>query len=390
MILLVLSYLAFAVLGLRESLLGASWPLMAGDLHAALTDAGTVSLVMSLATILASLVSHRVLRRFGMQRTTGTALSVMGIALVGIACAPSLGWVVGWAALLGIGPGLAEPSINYHMAANHSAASMSGLHCSWGVGALASPLLIAQIHGMGSGGWRAGYRMIAVMQLCAAVLFFLASFFAKRTAAPALGMQQEESPPVGGMLSILRKRGAVWVAVSVVMCCALETTIALWGTSYLVQARGLSGDTAARWLSAFFVGITASRLACGLLAHSLKAYRLILCGIGVVMCGLVMLLLLRGQNGGLAAFILLGAGIAPIYPTILHQVPVYFGAENTQAAMSVISAITYSSITLLPFASGLLFARVSFEQMPLLLLGYALLLLLAVCRRSANSSNGQG
>ena len=58
-------YLSFISLGLPDSLLGAAWPVMSGELGAPIGLAGVISLIISAGTIVSSLLSDRLTKRFG-------------------------------------------------------------------------------------------------------------------------------------------------------------------------------------------------------------------------------------------------------------------------------------------------------------------------------------
>lgn len=100
---LVVIYLAFISLGLPDPMLGAAWPLMQVDFGAPLEAAGAVSMVISGGTILSSLLSGRLIARFGNGRLTLFSVMLTAAALVGFALAPSFGWLVVLAVPYGLG-----------------------------------------------------------------------------------------------------------------------------------------------------------------------------------------------------------------------------------------------------------------------------------------------
>ena len=58
---------------------------------------------------------------------------------------------------------------------------------------------------------------------------------------------------------------------------ALESTCLIWGSTFLVEAKGLSADTAAKMITFYFVGMAVGRLLSGILTirfSSLLPYRL--------------------------------------------------------------------------------------------------------------------
>src|SRR5690625_2355382 len=68
--LLIIIYLAFIILGLPDSRLGTAWPFMQQELGAPLETAGVISMIISVGTILSSLISGRLLKRYGTGNVT--------------------------------------------------------------------------------------------------------------------------------------------------------------------------------------------------------------------------------------------------------------------------------------------------------------------------------
>ena len=72
-LLLAIIYLAFISLGLPDALLGSAWPTMYQELSVPVSFAGGISMIIAAGTIISSLQSDRLTRRFG----TVTAFSVL-------------------------------------------------------------------------------------------------------------------------------------------------------------------------------------------------------------------------------------------------------------------------------------------------------------------------
>ena len=79
-LLLALIYLAFISLGLPDSLLGAAWPSMYPMLGVPVSFAGVISMTISVNTVISSLFSDRLTKRFGAAKVT--AVSDAGIFVV--------------------------------------------------------------------------------------------------------------------------------------------------------------------------------------------------------------------------------------------------------------------------------------------------------------------
>src|SRR5699024_2229783 len=132
------------------------------DLSAPLAAAGILSMIVSFGTIVYSLMSNRLVRRFGTGRITVVSVFMTAAALLGFSFAPSL-WVLCLLAVpLGLGAGSIDAALNNFVALHYSARQMSFLHCFWGIGVTVSPIIMAAcIAGVG---WRGGYRVVSGLQ----------------------------------------------------------------------------------------------------------------------------------------------------------------------------------------------------------------------------------
>ncbi|UUZ79088.1 MFS transporter [Paenibacillus sp. P26] len=136
-------YLAFISLGLPDSLLGSAWPVMQPELGAPLETAGLLFMVIAVGTIVSSLASGAVLKRFGTGKVTLVSCIMTAVALLGFAYAPSIVWLWLCAIPLGLGAGSVDAGLNHYVAAHYKAHHMSWLHCFWGVGATLGPVIMA-------------------------------------------------------------------------------------------------------------------------------------------------------------------------------------------------------------------------------------------------------
>ena len=97
---------------------------------------------------------------------------------------------------------------------------------------------------------------------------------------------------------------------------------------------------------------------------------------GIALVGVLALALPLGGTAACVGLAIIGLGCAPIYPSIIHSTPAYFGPERSQAMIGVQMASAYTGSCLMPPAFGLLANHVSIGLLPVYLL--AVLLLMAV------------
>jgi len=369
--LLVIIYIAFISLGLPDSLLGSAWPVMRVDLSASFETAGYAAMMAQGGTILSSLLSSRLIARFGTGRVTVTSVAMTAIALVGYSLAPNV-WALYLCAIpLGLGAGSVDVALNNFVALHYKAKHMNWLHCFWGIGATVGPMILATQLGR-QGGWRAGYVIIAILQgaLVAALLGTLRLW--KR--APGA----ESAGGAGGFVGnreALRLPHMKLALVGFAFFCATEATGGLWTASYFTAVKGLPAATGALIASAYYGAITAGRLLSGFATFKLSNAALIRAGQLVCAGGAVLIALPLPTPLNVAGALLVGLGTAPIFPSMLHETPRRFGLRASQAAISLEMAFTYVGNTLAPPLFGLAarFAGVALYPYAILLLTLVML-----------------
>lgn len=361
---LLIIYLAFISLGLPDSLLGASWPVMHADLNAPLGTAGVLYMIVAAGTIVSSLASGAVLRRFGTGKVAAISCVMTAGALLGFSQSPSLVWLVLFAIPLGLGGGSVDAGLNNYVAEHYEARHMSWLHCFWGVGATLGPMIMASyIGGAGSGSWRDGYLAVAGIQFVLVVILFatlpLWARVARSRRSTSAHQEAEEavlseSDADTRPIKPLQVKGVKLALVSFLFYCGVESTAGLWGSSYLVGVKGLSAATAAQWVSMYYLGITVGRLITGFITFKVGNRALIRCGQSTALAGAALLVLPLPAGFSFAGLMIVGLGLAPIYPCMLHETPVRFGKRHAPSIMGYQMAVAYTGSTLMPPLLGFL------------------------------------
>ncbi|MCL2010497.1 MAG: MFS transporter [Synergistaceae bacterium] len=372
-LLLVIIYLAFISLGLPDSLLGSAWPSMYGGLGVSIDSAGVISMIISGGTILSSLLSGQVIKRFGTGMVTLVSVAMTAGALIGFSLSGSFVTLCLCAVPLGLGAGSVDAALNNFVALHYKAKHMSWLHCFWGVGASGGPIIMSfSLARLQS--WNAGYMAVGIIQLAfvSALLFSLPLW--KKAQFPT-GKNEGTHQEVLSLRQLIGLPGAKQALTAFFCYCSIETTVGLWGSSYLTTIRGIPAETAARWISLYFFGITFGRLLSGFLTAKLRHKQMVQLGQLLIGAGVTALLLPIQGNFILAALFLVGLGCAPIYPSLIHETPVNFGSRHSQAMIGVQMACAYVGTTFMPPLFGVLGARVSFKLFPFFI---GLLLLLMI------------
>lgn len=365
-LLLIIIYVAFISLGLPDSMLGAAWPVMQGELGLPLAGAGLVSMIVSGSTIISSLFSGILIRRLGTGKLTLISVLMTALALLGYSFSQNYLWLCLIAFPLGLGAGSVDAALNDFVARNFAARHMNWLHSFWGVGATTGPLIMAFMLNQ-TGRWQMGYRTVAIVQFTlVAILAISLPLWQRFTSPPS-----PQPATSGGKKQQIR--GMTPNLVAFFAYCAVEASTGLWAASFLVEQRGLSRVLAAGGASAYYLGITLGRFLNGFLSSHFEARNLVRGGQAMILLG-VGLMFLPFPILSLAGLLIIGLGCAPIYPTLLHETPRRFGAQNSASLMGLQMAVAYCGLTLMPPLLGLIVDRFGLQLYPLGLLLLALTL----------------
>lgn len=366
-LLLAVIYMSFISLGLPDGLLGAAWPSMYEKLGVDVSWAGIITILIAAGTVISSLMSDRLTRKFGTGLVTAVSVGLTALSLLGFSMADSF-WMLCMIALpYGLGAGSVDASLNNYVALHYASRHMSWLHCMWGVGATVGPYVMGAAL-TGGFGWQSGYRWIGILQVVlTAGLFLSLPLWKKRPAAVDESGNAVEEKPLS-LAQTVKLTGAKEVLLMFFCYCAIEQTAGLWAASYLVFQHGMDAETAASWASMFFLGMTVGRFLSGFLTMRFNDTQMIRLGEGIVVIGIAFLFLPLGQVTALVGLILVGLGCAPIYPSVIHSTPDHFGLEKSQAVIGVQMASAYVGICLMPPLFGLIAEHISIALLPVYLL----------------------
>lgn len=403
--LLPIIYLAFISLGLPDSAIGSAWPTMAPSLGAGISWVGVVTMIISAGTIVSSLMSARVVERFGTGRVTVASVALTAAALVGFSQSQAFWQLCLWAVPYGLGAGAVDAALNAYVAVHYESQHMSWLHCMWGVGASGGPMIMAQC--LERSDWSTGFFVLGGIQVAIAVVLTLslplwrdrklplvsgrrAGREAASGAAPEAALPRGEAAHGAGARALpgataapetsevpgaaaasgaggtsdgtrgklparrtraqlLRIPGVKAVLVSFFCYSAFEATCGNWAATFCTLARGIDAQTAASWAALFYMGITAGRAVSGFISLKVNDRNMIRLGQALIAVAFVCVLM-PGDTALFAGLVLMGCGCAPIYPSTIHATPARFGEElaleltGMQMAFAYIGSLAMSPL----------------------------------------------
>ncbi len=377
-LLLVVIYIAFIGLGLPDSLLGAAWPVAHIDLGAAVPLAGIVSIVSAGGTVLSSLLSERMIRRFGTGVVTAVSVLMTSLALMGMGFVQQFWVVLVLAIPLGLGAGTVDAALNNFVALHYKATHMNWLHCFWGVGATAGPMIMSLY--LAQNFWHGAYRTVSLTLLGIAGILACSLPLWKHMGHKLNTVTEGKHTEIVPRRVLLRRPGAVFMCIAFFTYCAAEYATGLWASTYFVNVKGIAPDIAASWASMFFLGITAGRFLSGFAALRLSDRALVRIGEGMILVGVLILLLPVPNALLIAGLLLIGLGCAPIFPSLLDDTPQLFGAQHSQGMMGLQLASAYAGGTLMAPMFGWISPVIGLGAWPWYLLAIFVLMIVATER----------
>ena len=390
--LLLIIYLSFISLGLPDALLGSAWPIMHEELKVPLSYSGSVYMLISCCTILSSLKSESLNRRFGTGKITAFSVLLTALAIFGFSMSRSFYTLLLFAIPYGLGAGSVDAALNHYVALHYSSRHMNWLHCMWGIGASIGPYIMGFVLQRGFS-WSKGYLLIGILQAGLTFLLFLSLGLWKEKEEDMNDLvkvemhEGEEGKKALSFREILRIPGAKECIASFFFYCAIEQTIGLWSGSFMVYSLRIDAKLAASLVALFYFGITFGRFLAGIFSAKWKDEELILGGIAILFLGIVLLFPAGLFSGNrlfgmelrqifvVLSLLFMGLGCAPIYPAIIHSTPYNFGAENTSALIGKQMASAYIGSLSLPPIFGVLAKNFGTELFPFyaVVLGIAML-----------------
>ena len=352
-LLVLVIFIAYVGLGIPDSLFGTAWPAIYQEFNLPIATQSAVTILISSGTIFSSLMSGRLINRFGTGIVTAISTTITALALLGFAFSNHLAFLCLCAVPLGLGAGAIDVAQNNYVANHYNARIMNWLHCFYGVGVALSPFLMSL--GIKTGDWRMGYIFACIVQSIISVVTICAIPLWKKV-HPNQIVSVEEAKKRNVSLVKLAKIPAVRATWLIFMfSCGIESVCTSWGSTFLVESKGVEPSISAQMVALYFIGLTLGRFVSGMVSSKVSPWNTLYvsCGLQVVA---IVLLIIPVNNVVLACMglFLMGFSIGPVYPNMTYLTPVHFGEQLSQAVIGSQMALTYLSVMLMPLAFGLL------------------------------------
>jgi FHS family glucose/mannose:H+ symporter-like MFS transporter len=294
-----LLYLNFVLTGTATTLLGPLIPLLVK--RCLMSDAGVGWLVAAqfAGQFAGALFANRNLRR---SLLAGMPLISLGVgALAFSSC--SLSYFC--AACYGVGLGLDISAVNLIIASQQSelrAYSLTLLNFLWGVGAVASPVLVA---------WAQHYQLLSWSLLGLGVAFFALWLIMIRSDISL--PPQHETGSAGTWYS----RPLLFFGTLFFLYVGVETSVGAWTALYATRMPHGNESIAASAVGCFWLALLSGRLINAALLRRIPELPLYTLSLAIMLGGLSLFLFSRSSMQVVLAASVTGLGLAPLFPLIM-------------------------------------------------------------------------
>jgi fucose permease len=324
---------SFALTGVLQAIGGALLPSLASTFHLKDNQSGVLFLLYFAGTSLGAFFCRGNYARSIALGFAAMAACCLGVAAAGLTFLPPL------FLLLGISVGVPMSGVSLFAGRNFGercAPTLTFLNFSWSAGALAAPLLAAQV--LLHHTYRAAYVVLAM---------------ASAVAALACWLQIRDAPEIARSASSAQGfpnlRLIVVFAIAAFLQVGVENTSAAWLTTYTLRMAHDGVVLAAASSSIYWVGFLLSRGISSLVLLRADPVRVFRVAVAVALFAAVLLVGLPSVVGRTAAMFMLGAALAPIYPLVISGF--FARARHTSDSRWVLATAGFGG-SVLPWLAG--------------------------------------
>ncbi|MBB6729889.1 MFS transporter [Cohnella zeiphila] len=315
LLLLLVVFGGFLIFGFSENIKGPAIPRMQADFGLDEGQLGVLLALNSLGYLVACTFTSALAGRIGIKLTGIIAFGSMAIS--GVLMYVSTGYTSLSSSyfLMYIGNGMLEIGLAIMAArifTKNMGTMMNLAHFFYGLSSIAAPLIAARMMGWHLGGGELGWRGMYLLMLSLSVLPIIPSLFGKFPG-------QEHAKDERISLRLLSRDPIAWFIVAILTFGVIsELAVGSWLVNFLEKAYDWSAGDASGMLSAFFLFFTFARLFLGPVTDRIGYARSV--GIFSAFSGLCSLAAILIGEPGAILFAIAGAGIAPIYPTVMAMI----------------------------------------------------------------------
>jgi fucose permease len=363
LLVIILCYLVFILLGLPDGMLGVAWPSMRATFGQPLDAMGVLLISSTCGFLAVSVIVGRLMGRFGIATFLVIASLTRMASMLGYAVAPAW-WLMALSAFAyGMGSGAIDAGLNTFFAMSFSPRLMNWLHAAFGVGATLGPLIMTVMVAQNLT-WRWGYVVIALMQFGLTIAIFVTRRSWNVPVQESVRAASEREPGAVSARATLMLP-AVWLGIAIFFVyTGTEVTAGNWNFTLFTEGRGVDVAVAGFWASAYWATFTLGRIVFGFISEGRSVVRMIRGCLALAVVGALLMMWNPTDQVGFLGVAFLGFMLAPIFPLLVSETPLRIGVAYAQHAIGFQVGAANLGLALLPTLAGVLAVRTTLEIIP--------------------------
>lgn len=311
-LLVLVVFIGFLVFGFSENIKGPALPRMQSDFNFNEMNLGLMLSLNSIGYLLASFYTGFLVRKWGPKVTTILAFGTMAVSGILIYLSLNVYFFSTSYFIMYLGNGMLEIALGVLAArifTKNTGTMMNLAHFFYGLSSAIAPLLATFLMGSSLFGVSLGWKGMYAMMLSLCIIPMLMAFFPGFPKDAAL---KEDKIPIKKYAS----DPVAWLAIIIISFGVLsEISAGGWLVYFLEKVYRWTPAASAGMLSAFFLTFTLARLVLGPITDRIGFVKSIFIFSGFSgLCSVLGVLI--GESGAFL-FAVAGAGIAPVYPTVM-------------------------------------------------------------------------
>ncbi|MNO63027.1 Purine efflux pump PbuE [compost metagenome] len=332
-------FIGFLVFGFSENIRGPAIPRIQTDFNLSEMQIGTLLSLNSLGYLLACSFTAILVRKWGVKATSLLAFGSMAVSGIFIFFSNNYPVLSGSYFFMYIGNGMLEIALailGAQIFVKNTGTMMNLSHFFYGLSSTVAPMIASGLMTVTVSGYTLDWRGMYLVMLMLSVIPMIPALMAR---FPDKEIQEEERVPVKALV----RDPVIWLLVLILSFGVVsELAVGGWLVNFLEKAYSWNTDSAARMLSAFFLCFTLARLLIGPITDRIgfTLSLIILAGFTAI-CTTAAIVL--GEPGAIL-FAIAGAGIAPVYPTIMAFVAKRYGRNSDTAITFIVTLMGIGSV----------------------------------------------
>jgi fucose permease len=329
--LILLIHFAFVLVGIATTQLGVILPAFTKQFQLNDAQSGSLSIAHYIGSLIGTLTTNFFWRRLGFLSTLIIGLIVTAFGMGGIGFSNFWVTIAAGIFLNGVGVGLAIPTTNLLIAETYrekAASALNVLNFAWGSGALLCPAIFGLL------GTQTDVRLPL---FCLSIILFVIALslglFKEIAAKTFIKNEAIDNKLFSSAIEMWMTPFAILLATLLFFYVGVENSLGYWLTSFALRMESSENTLLSQSTIAFWAAFLMSRLLAPVWLKRLKPQHFIFGCLSIAAIGLAILLNAQKSQFVLSiATILIGFGLAPVFPTTLAQFTNRFGSSAIDQA----------------------------------------------------------